>query len=141
MFVGGVYRAFVGLVTRMHSHVYEQLVPGVERTHAPGAASPLARVLRAGASGSGVHVQFFDVPYQRFLTWPIDFYRAPFPFARQYSVAGIACKNDRKIIYMIRPYNVIIILCSCTTASKNLERGSKINYFPYSNSRLFLHNS
>lgn len=99
MFVGGVYRAFVGLVTRVHSHVYEQLVPGVERTHAPGAASPLARVLRAGASGSGVHVQFFDVPYQRFLTWPIDFYRAPFPFARQYSVAGIACKHDGKMIY------------------------------------------
>jgi len=56
MFVGGVYRAFVGLVARMHSHVYEQLVPGVERTHAPWAAPPLARVLRAGAPGSGVHV-------------------------------------------------------------------------------------
>lgn len=88
------YRAFIRLVARMHSHVYEEFVAGVERAHTSGAASPLARVLRAGASGRGVHVQFLDVLDERFLTWPIDFYRAPFPFARPHPVvAGIGCEH------------------------------------------------
>lgn len=88
-----IYRALVGLFAGMHSHVYEQLVPGVERPHTSGTTSPLARVLRACAPGHRFHVQFLDVPHQRFLTCPVHFYRAPVPFASSHSVLGIAWRT------------------------------------------------
>lgn len=112
--IARAHRAFVGLLAWVHPHVYEQLVPGVERAHAPGTASPLARVLRAGAPRRGVHVQFLDVPHQRFLTCAIHGHRAPFPLAGPHAIAGVACKTGAKKKnnkINKRPWNRTVLLC------------------------------